>query len=166
MSFNFNMDEILKMAEQIERNGAKFYRTAAQGLSGSPNRDLLLDLADMEDKHEKMFASLRAELTEKEKAQTTFDHEGEAAQYLEVLAGTRVFFEKQIDITSIEEILMEALLAEKDSIAFYLGMKDLVSEHLGKDKIDLVIKEEMRHIKILGQKLTDLKKPKSASSFA
>jgi len=29
MSFDFSADEILAMAEQIERNGARFYRRAA-----------------------------------------------------------------------------------------------------------------------------------------
>ena len=31
MAFDFNIDEILAIAEEIERNGAAFYRTAAQG---------------------------------------------------------------------------------------------------------------------------------------
>ena len=30
MSIVFNADEILEMAEQIERNGAKFYRRASE----------------------------------------------------------------------------------------------------------------------------------------
>ncbi len=55
------------------------------------------------------------------------------------------------------EILKAALTAEKDSIVFYLGMKDLVPESLGKNKIDDIIKEEMSHIKIIGNKLREFK---------
>ena len=51
---------------------------------------------------------------------------------------------------------MSAIQAEKDSIAFYLGMKDMVPEELGNNKIDSSIKEEMSHIRILSEKLLDL----------
>jgi rubrerythrin len=33
MSFEFNADEILEMAEQIERNGARFYRAGLKEMS-------------------------------------------------------------------------------------------------------------------------------------
>jgi len=158
MAYVFNMNEILEMAEQIERNGAAFYRKAAKGISDSVNNALLLELAQMEDQHEKIFASLRVQLSEDEKASTVFDPEGEAVLYLRALADTRVFFEKKIDTGSMEEILKEALTAEKDSIVFYLGMKELVPEKSGKTKVDSIIKEEMEHIKLLGKKLVELKK--------
>ncbi len=166
MGYDFNMDEILAMAEKIEKNGAAFYRSAAEGISGSPNRDLLLELANMEDQHEKTFAALRSELSENEKATTTFDPDNEAVLYLGALADIRVFFKKEIDVTSIEEILKAAIMAEKDSIVFYLGMKDLVPERLGKDKIDTVIKEEMSHINILGNKLKELNSGTKAHGLA
>jgi len=56
----------------------------------------------------------------------------------------------------MEEILKEAILAEKDSIVFYLGMKEMVPENLGETKIDAIIKEEMAHIKLLSGKLVAL----------
>ena len=56
MSIFFNPDEILEMAEQIERNGARFYRQAAQGAQDAGVRELLQKLATMEDGHEKLFA--------------------------------------------------------------------------------------------------------------
>jgi rubrerythrin len=71
----------------------------------------------------------------------------------------RVFFEKEkpTDSSSMKEILKEAIIAEKDSIVFYLGMKEFVPEKLGKDKIEQIIKEEMGHIKLLSNHLTSLK---------
>jgi len=158
MAYGFNIDEILEMAEQIERNGAAFYRDATKKISDSQNKELLIELAQMEDQHEKTFAALRAQLSENEKAPTVFDPEDEAVLYLRALADTRVFFEKKIDTASMEEILKEALTAEKDSIVFYLGMEELIPEKLGKAKIDSIIKEEMSHIKLLGKKLVELKK--------
>jgi len=101
---------------------------------------------------------LRAQLSEDEKTSTVFDPEGETVLYLRALADTRVFFKKKIEPKIMEDILKEALGAEKDSIVFYLGMKELVPEHFGKAKIDFIIKEEMEHIKLLGKKLVELKK--------
>ena len=46
---------------------------------------------------------------------------------------------------------------EKDSIAFYLGMKDMVPDDLGKSNMDAIIREEMSHIQLLSEKLTALK---------
>ena len=158
MSYDFNADEIFEMAEQIERNGASFYRKAAESIDDPAGKKLLLDFAAMEDEHEKTFAALRKDLSEKDKAATTFDPEGEAALYLRALADVRVFFEKKIDTSSMEKILREAILAEKDSIVFYLGMKEMVAEKFGKTKINAIIKEEMAHIKLLSGKLVALKR--------
>ena len=157
MSFDFNADDILQMAEQIERNGAKFYRESAEAVADASAKELLLNLAAMEDDHEKTFSNLRSALSATEKEATVFDPQGEAASYLKALADTRVFFQKQIDSNAMEDILKEAITAEKDSIVFYLGMKDLVPESLGKGRIDAIIKEEMAHIKTLSKELIALK---------
>ncbi len=158
MSIDFNADEVFEIAEQIERNGAKFYRKAAESVTNSDEKKFLINLAEMEDDHEKIFKSMRAELTQNEKVITTFDPEGDAERYLRALADTRIFYEKNIKTTSLEEIFKSALSAEKDSIVFYLGMKEVVPKHLGKDKLDEIIKEEMSHIRLISDKLLELKK--------
>ena len=154
MQYDFNANEILQMAEQLERNGAEFYRKSIEKIQNPAGKELLLSLAEMEDQHEKTFKTMRAELSEKEKESTVFDPEGEAGLYLRALADTRVFFEKEIDVTSMKAILKSAITAEKDSIVFYLGMKEAVAESLGRDRIDHIIREEMGHIKLLSGKLT------------
>ena len=153
MSYDFNADEVFEMAEQMERNGAKFYRDAAETAADPSNKELLIGLAKMEEAHEKIFESMRVELTAAEKASTVFDPSGDASLYLRALADCRVFFEKKIDVTSIMEILKSAVEAEKDSIVFYLGMKEAVPEKLGRDRIENIIKEEMGHIRLLSKEL-------------
>ncbi len=157
MVYDFTADDVFEMAEQLERNGAKFYRTAAENVSDPLAKEILIGLAAMEDEHEKTFASLRADLTEAEKTTTVFDPEDESALYLRALADTRVFFEKKIDISSMKEILKAAIVAEKDSIVFYLGLKDFVPDQPGKNRMDTIIKEEMGHIRILSKELVFLK---------
>lgn len=157
MSYDFSADEIFEMALQLERNGAAFYRNAAEAISDAAGKELLNRLAAMEDDHEKTFADMRRELTATEKGATVFDPEGDAVAYLKALADTRVFFEKEIDTSSMKEILKSAIVAEKDSIVFYLGMKEAVPEKLGKNRLNDIIKEEMGHIRLLSKELTALK---------
>jgi rubrerythrin len=155
MSYDFNADDVFEMAEQMERNGGKFYRMAAENTEDSANKKFLLELAAMEDQHEKTFHAIRSELSGQEKASTVFDPEGEAALYLRALADTRVFFEKEIDVSSMKKILKAAIEAEKDSIVFYLGMKEAVPDNLGKGRLDHIIKEEMGHVQLLSKKLVE-----------
>jgi rubrerythrin len=49
----------------------------------------------------------------------------------------------------ISDILRLAVQMEKDSIVFYLGLKDMVPARLGGARIDAIIKEEMGHISTL-----------------
>lgn len=158
MMYDFNADDIFEMAEQLERNGASFYRTAAEQVTDESEKSILLKLADMEDDHEKTFAQMRKELSASEKAATIFDPEGEATLYLKALADTRVFFQKEIDTSSMEAILKDAITAEKDSIVFYLGMREAVPEKSGRSRLDDIIQEEMGHIRLLSKELVARKK--------
>lgn len=153
MIYDFNADEVFEMAEQMERNGAKFYRDAAENAADPSNKEMLIGLSKMEEAHEKIFESMRAELSSAEKASTVFDPDDETSLYLRALADSRVFFEKDIDVTSMVEILKSAIEAEKDSIVFYLGMKEGVPKNLGRDRIEAIIKEEMGHIQLLTKHL-------------
>jgi rubrerythrin len=158
MSYDFTADEIFAMAEQIERNGAAFYRQAARSIGDSAGQELLLTLASMEDDHEKTFQAMRATLAQREKSSATFDPQDEAALYLRALADSRVFTDKEPDMSSLREILRQAIEAEKESILFYLGMKELVPEALGKGRLDGIIKEEMGHIRLLSREMAVLRR--------
>ena len=161
MSVTFNADEVFEMAEQIEKNGAKFYRTAADKLPAG--RQVLLDLASMEDEHEKTFAEMRAQLSDREHEPLVIDPNDEAQMYLQVAADGHVFdtrtdpAEKLKGKDKAEDILKMAINVEKDSIAFYAGLKEWVPPRAGRDKIERIIREEFGHISLLNQKLSDLK---------
>ena len=128
MSITFNADEIFEMAEQIERNGAAFYREAAQKAPDVDTKKMMLDLGAMEEGHEKTFAQMRKELSAGEKEPTIYDPHNEAAQYLQTMAdfhgteGKAGPLDKLTGNESMEELLKIALQAEKDSIAFMLSL--------------------------------------------
>lgn len=157
MDYIFNIDEIFEIAEQLEKNGAEFYSKAAAEVKDAEIRKLLSELAAMEAEHKDTFSYMRSQLIKGESFGEMFDPQGEAVLYLRALADTRIFFERQIDVSSAEEVLKEAIAAEKDSIVFYLGMKDIIPDDLGKEKMQAVIKEEMSHIRILSRQLMALK---------
>ncbi len=161
MSIFFNPDEILEMAEQIERNGARFYRKAAQGAQDVGVRELLQGLAAMEEGHEKFFAKMRANL---KKDEFDFNADEQAPLYLKAWADGHVFDMKSDPVTRVkdqknmESILKVAIDLEKESIVFYLGMKNGVNNKTYRDRIEEIIKEEMKHIVSLSAKLSSLKK--------
>ncbi len=150
MGIVFNADEIFEMAEQIERNGAAFYRKAAE--QNAEGRKLLLEIAEQEDQHVATFQKMREELTAHDTESSVFDPDGEGALYLKAMADGRVFDmkKKPRDILkgkeNLAEIINVAIGMEKDSIVFYVGIQEIVPAELGKDRVSNIIREEMKHI--------------------
>ena len=163
MSITFNADEIFEMAETIEHNAVKFYKEAAGKAVETETKKMFNELAAMEDGHEKTFAKMRRELAAVEKEPTVYDPDNQVAAYLQTLAyfhgteGKVSPTEKLTGRESLEGILKMALQAEKNSIAFYVGLKDLVPEKAGRDKVQAIIIEEMTHVSTLGGKLHSIR---------
>ena len=161
MGITLNADEIFEIAEQIERNGAKFYRAAAKKFSVV--RQVLLDLAAQEDEHLKIFQDMRAQLTSRQQQPDVFDPDGQAQMYLQAMADGHIFdikadpAEKLAGIQNAEDVLKSAVGIERDSIAYYVGLREYVPVRAGRDKVEDIIKEEMRHIAVLNEKLAALK---------
>ena len=162
MAIAFNADQALAMAEQIERNGRRFYIRAAQIVAEGDVHRLLLDLAEWEKGHETLFAALRADLTEEEKKATTFDPDGEAELYLQAMADAHVFNVSEDPAALLsgdetpEQLLNTALGFERDSILFFTGLARLVPKRLGRDKVEAVTQEEVGHVAYLKRQLQRL----------
>jgi rubrerythrin len=152
MAYDFNVNEVFEMAIQIEANGAKFYRKAAELQQDPDNKAFLEKLARMEDKHKATFEAMRKEVSEKEKQETVFDPANELSMYLKAMAdshggeGNPDVVESFTGEEPMEEIITTAIGLEKESILFYLGLKDLVPAKYGHDKLDNIIREEKLHI--------------------
>lgn len=157
MGIDFTADEILAFAEQVERNGAAFYRRAAQITSDASVKDTLLKLAEMEDGHERLFASVRGVLQGREKEAPTFDPGDDASRYLAEMAGQHVF-KKHTDVSTIftgketsMEVLDIAIGFERDSIAVFDALERWVPEYLGRDKVSALVREEISHVAFLSR---------------
>jgi rubrerythrin len=155
MNRNYNVDEILAMAEEIERNGAEYYARAAQITEGEEKKAKLQKLAEMERNHERIFAEMRASQPAE---QASFDPDGEAGRYLGAIVDGKVFDYQSAPAAdlagkSLVDIYRKAIDLEKDSIIFYLGIRELVPEGFGNAQMDDIIHEEMGHIVLLSDEL-------------
>ncbi len=162
MAITFNADEIYNIAEQIERNGQKFYSDSALRVKESTAKQVLQDLAGMEVGHLKIFKALHAALSEEAREEITWDPEGQAGAYLKAAADSHVF-KANADPTSLlknksdaREILELALQFEKDSVIYFLGVAEVVPEHLGKSDVLGLAKQEQNHIALIQNVLSKL----------
>lgn len=162
MSTAFNADEVFEMAEEIERSGAKFYREAAAKAANREIREMFLNMASMEDGHLRTFQEMRESLSEQEKGETAYDPDNEATLYLQALADSKGFegmkspTQKLTGNESLRELFEIAIGAEMNSVLYYVGLKDLVPADMGRDKIEAIIREEVRHVADLRRRLTAL----------
>ncbi len=152
MAYDFNAEEVFEMAVQIEKNGAAFYRKAASLQEDAANKAFLETIARMEDRHQAGFEDMKKTLSDMEKAQTVFDPQEELVLYLKAMAdahGGEGNPDAAAQLTAddtMAEIIETAIGLEKESILFYVGLKDIVPPKLGRDKIDDIIAEEKMHI--------------------
>ena len=157
MTISFNADEIMEMAIRIEMNGRSFYLRAAELQSDNRIASFFNKLADMEAQHKKTFERFRDELSSTDKEGQVYDPDGQASMYLSVMADThRGEGDPQVAASltgkeSLEDILNIAINLEKQSILFYVGLKDLVPKKHGKGKVDSIIDEEKQHIAQLSE---------------
>ena len=153
-----NADEIFEIAEQIERNGATFYRRAAAIFDDCEVRELFLKLAEWEIEHEKTFKDLKKKLFGSNTASMSFRPEQTLSEP-RVMAGLAIFgiraepTEELNGNESQEDVLRRAVEKEKDSIVFYHGLKDFLSDTADRNPIDRIISEELQHIRILHESL-------------
>jgi rubrerythrin len=152
MVYAFNANEILDLAIRIEENGGRFYRKAAQLQSDPENQALLDQLANMEAHHKLTFETMKKSLSEAGKTATVFDPLDESGQYLAAMAdahggeGSPAIADTLTGKESMVQIIDIAIGLEKESILFYLGLKDMVPPKYGQEKLDQIIREEQRHI--------------------
>ena len=152
MRYDFNADEMFEMAIRIEENGARFYRKAAQLQSDAQNRDILEQLAGMEDGHKVTFEKMRKSISEAEQTATVFDPMDESSQYLAAMAdshggeGSPAAADSLTGKESITDLIDIAIGLEKESILFYIGLLEMVPPKFGQDKLEEIIREERKHI--------------------
>ena len=159
----FSTSEIFEIAIQIERNGAAFYRWAAQVAPDKDSRAMLASLAEMEDDHEVTFTTMRDTA-----AVSGEPRDEEMLSYIRTMADNHVFdtgMDPEAILTgeeTTEEILSTAIGLEKESVVYYAALKEVVVDETTREKVQAIILEEMGHIADLSGRREVLRDDRSA----
>ena len=162
MKNHFNAIEVLEIALDMEKDGQEFYTKAAEIVKEKRVKSFLLELAKWEAKHYELFSEIKEKILNTEEV-SIVDPDDEASKYINAFVKHGVFDEpetvKEFFHTGIseKEILERAIELEKNSIAYYTGLREMAASNKADEKIEEIVKEEMRHIRILNERLDELK---------
>ncbi len=154
----FSVHEALELAIQTEKVGYQFYTEMAARFSDSEELvSLFKTLAAKELKHEKAYTGLKDSLGE---ADSDLEGYEELSQYMRAIVESEFFLGKNKSLPSMDHIITKkeavnrALGFEKETLLFFVGVRDVVKE---KEIVDEIIAEERRHVlwlDTLGKKLS------------
>jgi len=161
MSISFSGSELINIAIGIERRGIVFYDIMTKSTDNAVARDAFQHLADMEREHMQTFQGM---LGEADKYQPPQTYDEEYAAYLQALVDSAVFTDDMVTsematrASSDIEAIELAVAAEKDSILFYYGVREIMprSAHPMVDKIIMEEKSHLRQLSELKKKLDAL----------
>lgn len=155
MSGVFSPGELIKIAIGIERSGITFFDIMARTTDAEMTREIFEQFVEMEREHLTVFQNMLPEIENDPPAATLTP---EYSNYLQALIDDAVFTNdaimgEQVSQTDSDIKAMEVgIRAEKDSILFYLALKDVMPTSTIAT-IDRIISEEKSHL----QQLTAIK---------
>ncbi len=152
----FRAADIANAAVEIERKGQAFYRRVADQATTPATRELFLHLMEEEKKHEILFAELLKRLGSVElPAWSTAE---EYNLYVDALIGSHALFtgglaERYMAQAGDEETAIRMAMAfEKDTLLFFLEMRDMVPD-AEKAHVERCADEERLHLRQLSDLL-------------
>jgi rubrerythrin len=155
MIYPFNASEAFKIAVSLEENGLRFYQQAANKFSG-PIADLFKSLAQEEAIHKATFSKFLSDVPKEQPS--VYDPDNETDDYLKMMAGINVFKNGPADIdkllagiNTVEEALRMAMSFEKDSIVFFVQLKNSSETVIDQLSVDKLILEEAKHLRKLAK---------------
>lgn len=152
-------DDVFEMAERIELNSGRFYLRASELAGFGALASQLRELAEMEHLHAKTFAEMRMRLADANEATLPLAGDDETVAYLTSLVRGKSFSPEAdplkilAGVGSPQDVLLAGIGFEKEAIAFYAGVKQVVAER-DRAVVDRIIAEEMSHIAVLSRQLS------------
>ena len=153
MAIIFSGSELINIAIGIEQRGIAFYDIMAKSTENAGVRDIFQYLTDMERTHIDIFEDM---LGEPDKYHIPETYAEEYSAYLQALVDNAVFTDDAITsematrVSSDIEALELAIGAEKDSILFYYGFKEIMPQR-AQSMVDKIISEEKSHLREISE---------------
>ncbi len=178
MDTQFNVFEVLQIAEEVEHRAARFYLKAAERLGDPSLRRICYDLASRRVRNKHIWIRLRNEYSERTGEFGTFDPDNYVRSNPQVMAGlpwSGAGFSLRSWPTGCEsgtQIVRDAIRRTEGVRIFYHGLKEFACDQASRDMIDAMIGEEDHHICQLNRTLDqmlgsadDLRRPVSCDSI-
>ncbi|MBN2653717.1 MAG: ferritin family protein [Nitrospirae bacterium] len=147
---NFSILEVVEQAIQTEKMGYDYYRSMSEKFSDDEKLvKLFTTLADKERVHEKTFEELKCIIIIGSQEPEGWE---EASLYLRAIVESEFFLglDKALasmqHVSSVKDALDFAIRFEKETLLYYLGIRDVVKQ---KEVVDEIINEEKSHIRWL-----------------
>lgn len=150
MSKVFYLSEIVKFAIEKEIESEELYQKLAEKATKPDAKALFEFLLGEEKRHESIYKTMLT--TVKEEQTPGIKDDSEYFDYMqEMINSSRVATSITSEQLNIPLIAVEfAIGREKDSVLFYVGLKNFVLD-ADKAKVDQIIKEEGHHIALLSK---------------
>lgn len=144
--------DLFEIAEQVENQGAELYTKLSQASPDASTREALRTLATMELDHRHVFSGMKVNLTAGQEAREVPDSVIGAVKFWKYASQSRfldVESELARQFTGREtkgEAFRKAINFERDTIVFYVGLRDMFQNPSDRETIDQIIREELGHI--------------------
>ena len=150
---SFNSFEVLKMAQAIEKKGMDYYQHHAAKTDNKDLEKLFLKLKEEEKKHYQKIDEIKEKIGDSNNEDYQYLNDPRVNGYLKTLVEFTIFpddisKEDMLKTDTIDEIILIAIMAEKESILFY---QELLSANEGRSAeiIEKLIEEEKQHLQDL-----------------
>lgn len=145
----YTIEDIRIIAIQIERNGEKTYRMAGKKAKNHELAEVLLWMADQEQRHAQWFETLQM------RRKVSMEHremEAMGRSLLRDMVHDQPFSldAQQLDrADDVADLLTQSLEFEQDTILFYDMLKGFIEDNETAAQLDIIIDEERGHVKAL-----------------
>ena len=136
----FYLSEIIKFAVEKEKESVALYKNLSEKTSAKNTKNLFHQLMLEEEKHEDFYTKLLSATPKEQSPGVTENAEYEAYMRELIRASRSIHSPDAQKLTDTKFALDYAIAREKDSILFYVGLKNYLHTH-DKTKIDIIIKE-------------------------
>jgi rubrerythrin len=153
MNSKFTINDILDIAQQIEKNCFQFYSTCTEKIVTAGVREALKELARSEEAYSEKLKNMQDNL-EPVKVTLKNGYAGDNALYLETLARESVYIDRDKACHTFknakddQDIMDFAIGLESAAIKFFEYFKELVSAEV-RTVAEMIIADKIKHLLLL-----------------